>query len=171
MTRTTSTTTRPTVRRRLAAGTLGLALAASGAVAASAAPPTTGAALAQVRAATAHYHSVEAAVADGYVSDGHCVPQMGYHFQRGLAMSQGELDPTRPEILVYAPRGDGSLRLVAVEYAAHAGVDSPTLLGQAFHPPAPAGTPGPPFQTLHAWVWQGNPDGTFAAFNPNVDCG
>ena len=165
-----TTTTRVTTRR-FAAGALGLALAASGTLAASAAPPTTGAALAQVRSATAHFHSVDAALAAGYTSDGHCVPHMGYHFRRGLAMSQDDLDPTQPEILVYAPRPNGTMKLVAVEYAAHASVDSPTLFGRTFDPPAPAGTPGPPFHTLHAWVWQGNPAGTFAPHNPNVDCG
>jgi hypothetical protein len=28
----------------------------------------------------------------------------------------------------------------------------------------------PAFYALHAWVWQDNPAGTFAPFNPDVSC-
>jgi hypothetical protein len=28
----------------------------------------------------------------------------------------------------------------------------------------------PAFYALHAWVWQDNPDGVFANFNPDVSC-
>ncbi|MEX2549894.1 MAG: hypothetical protein WD638_06695, partial [Nitriliruptoraceae bacterium] len=62
---------------------------------------------------------------------------------------------------------DGQLRLVAVEYASW---QPASLFGQTFAPPAGIGEPGPPFYTLHAWIWQGNPDGVFAPFNPNVTC-
>jgi hypothetical protein len=29
----------------------------------------------------------------------------------------------------------------------------------------------PAFYSLHVWLWQTNPSGTFAAFNPDVSCG
>lgn len=122
--------------------------------------------LAQVRQATAAYHDIERALADGYVQVSPCVDNMGYHFQRGLAGSADDLDATAPEILVYAPRPDGGLRLVAVEYASWD--PASTLFGVAFDAPH-AG--GPPFHTLHAWVWQGNPDGTFSPTNPTISCG
>jgi hypothetical protein len=122
-----------------------------------------GAELSQVRRATAHYHDVSRALADGYKLASGCVPQMGFHYLRSVADDASELNPTAPNILVYAPRPDGGLRLVAVEYASW---QPASLFGQTFD--APDG--GPPFHTLHAWVWQANPRGTFAAANPNVSC-
>lgn len=125
--------------------------------------------LAQVRQATAAYHDVAAAEAAGYEEASPCVPGMGYHYARGVAEAADELDPLNPEMLVYAPRPDGSLRLVAVEYALDGAVDAEdaVLFGESFAPPGP---PGPPFYTLHAWVWQGNPLGTFSPYNPNISC-
>ncbi|WP_203336148.1 hypothetical protein [Nocardioides limicola] len=119
--------------------------------------------LAQVRAATAKYHDVNRAIAAGYELGSPCVPNMGYHYVRGVAADQSELVATDPEILVYAPLPNGKLRLVAVEYASWAPA---SLFGVQFDPPHG----GPPFHTLHAWVWQANPNGVFAAQNPNVRC-
>ena len=156
------------VRKR----TLPLLAAASallvGAAGTAASAEPVGAQLARLRQATVQYLDVEAAIADGYSGDGFCVPNMGYHFHRD-APSTGphDLDPLTPEVLVYAPRPNGTLRLVAVEYAS---VVPASLYGVDFDPPAPPGVPGPPFSTLHAWIWQGNPNGTFAAFNPNIHC-
>jgi hypothetical protein len=127
--------------------------------------PETSKQLADVRRVTAKYHDLERAHADGYQPGSPCVPHMGYHYVRSIAADQDELDPTAPNILIYAPRPDGRLRLVAVEYASRAPA---TLFGRTFDPPGPA---GPPFHTLHAWVWQANPDGTFAAHNRNISCG
>ncbi len=125
--------------------------------------------LAQVRQATAAYHDVEVARDAGYglVPGSGCVPNMGYHYARGVAASADDLDPLDPEILVYAPRPNGSLRLVAVEYASWQPAE---LFGETFADPAPPQTEGPPFYTLHAWVWQGNPLGTFSPYNPNISC-
>lgn len=120
--------------------------------------------LAAVRRATAAYHNVERAVADGYQPTSHCVPHMGFHYVRSIAASGADLDPTVPNILVYAPQPNGRLRLVAVEYASWSPA---SLFDQALDPP---GQNGPPFHTLHAWIWQANPDGTFAAHNPNITC-
>lgn len=119
--------------------------------------------LAEVRRATAQYHDVAQAVADGYEPASPCVENMGFHYLRSIAQDAGELDVATPNILVYAPRPDGRLRLVAVEYASW---EPASLFGHTFDPPHG----GPPFHTLHAWIWQANPSGTFSALNPNVSC-
>ncbi len=150
-------------RRILAGAVMAAALALTN-VAVAGAGTGAEAELAEVRRATARYHDVERAVADGYVRRSGCVPHMGYHYVRSVAGDASELQPTVPNILVYAPRGDGSLRLVAVEYAS---MKPATLFGRAFDPPHSG---GPPFHTLHAWIWQANPDGTFAALNRNISC-
>jgi hypothetical protein len=126
--------------------------------------------LAAVRRATAEFHDVQSAIGAGYVEvPVGCTPGMGYHFQldddRGIAATAADLDTLVPNILVYAPRADGGLRLVAVEYASWA--QDAQLFGTGFDA---GGNGGPPFATLHAWIWQGNPHGTFAAHNPNVHC-
>jgi hypothetical protein len=147
--------------------TIGLAAAvalAPVAAPASAGQSDTAAQLGQVRQATAKYHDLDTAVADGYQQASPCVPQMGFHYLKSVAADESQLDPTAPNILVYAPLSNGGLRLVAVEYASWAPA---TLFGRAFDPPH---EDGPPFHTLHAWVWQGNPGGMFTAQNPNVSC-
>ena len=172
MTPTTTTTPTRRTRGRVAAALAGLALAVGAPAATAGAHPghggerPLGAQLAEVRAATAKYHDVDAAVAAGYVPASECVPHMGYHYQRGVAATADELDPAAPEILVYAPRKNGSLKLVAVEYATWDA--SASLFGQAFDAPHPP--EGPPFHTLHAWVWQGNPAGVLSPIKPNVRC-
>ena len=161
------------------------------------------AALAEVRRATARYHDIEAAMADGYTvwspnpyaPDATCSSsaegQMGYHLLnpslRGSAADpaagDAELDPLRPEMLLYEKRADGKLHLVGVEYlvftaaweAAHgAGAAAPEVLGQTV--PAslhtfPGGGPAPiPHYELHVWLWSGNPNGMFSHWNPTVSC-
>ncbi len=133
--------------------------------------------LAQVRRATAQYQDVTAAVDAGYVPASPCVEAeglggMGVHYAKPyifepptLEAPHPPLDIAEPELLVYAPGPDESLQLVAVEYASWTPAE---LLGQTFDPPSPEG--GPPFHTLHAWVWKANPSGMFAPFNPNVSC-
>ena len=124
--------------------------------------------LAAVRRATAQFHDVQRAIDAGYAeAPVGCTPGMGYHYQladeRGIALTAEDLDALVPNILVYAPRADGGLRLVAVEYASWA--QDAQLFGIDFNA---GGNGGPPFATLHAWIWQSNPHGTFAAHNPNV---
>ena len=82
-----------------------------------------------------------------------------------------------PEALVYEPRRNGHLRLVALEYvvlqdawdAAHA--SPPELFGREFEL-IPAGNRYglPPFYELHAWLWKFNPRGLFDDWNPRVSC-
>ena len=131
--------------------------------------------LASVRAATARYHRVEAAIAAGYAPVSPCVEipgaAMGVHYMSMQLLLDGRLDPAQPEVLVYEPQADESLKLVAAEYmipvgmwAAQHGDSRPTLFGQTFEN-GPMDT-----YTLHAWVWRNNPWGMFAEFNPTVSC-
>jgi hypothetical protein len=134
--------------------------------------------LAAVRAATAQFHRSEVAEAAGYFDTGECVELpsvggMGYHFVNFGLLFDLELNPTQPEILVYAPSPSGGLRLVAVEYAVpiepwdeiHGENNPPSVLGQNLHPAPHLG-----LYILHAWVWQNNPAGMFEDWNPNVSC-
>jgi hypothetical protein len=124
-----------------------------------------GAQLARVRAATARFHDVAVAEAAGYRQVSPCIDRpdgaaMGAHWVR-LDLIDGRLDPAAPEALLYVPTRDGGQRLVGVEYLgtdAHA-----SLFGQHLH----AGPFGP---SLHVWVWQANPEGMFADFNPRLTC-
>jgi hypothetical protein len=122
---------------------------------------------ARIRAATAKFHSIDAAVAAGYQLLDVCFDDatggMGYHYLKGV---DGTLDPLAPEALVYEVK-DHSARLVAVEYIVPDSV-SPSqpatqILGQSLHH-----HPVLPLWVLHAWIWEPNPDGMFADFNPNV---
>lgn len=139
--------------------------------------------LAEIRAATARYHRVEVAIADGYAKAGGCVAlpgvgAMGIHYVNGALWNDAAFDATRPEVLVYEPQKNGRLRLVAVEYfiwrsnwdAAHPG-STPSLLGHDFFKSfGPAAHGLPEHYELHAWLWRHNPNGMFAQWNPNVTC-
>jgi hypothetical protein len=146
--------------------------------------------LAQVRRATAKYHRLDAAVADGYelgwvngagvrIVAG-CVAHptmgaMGYHYFNEDLMADNAVDALAPEVLVYAPDDDGELHLAAVEWVVRSaqsnppGVsEAPSVLGMDMHILVPP--PGPAFYLEHAWVWSENPSGMFADWNPEVSC-
>lgn len=116
--------------------------------------------LAEVRQATSQYQDLEAAEADGYALDDHCVPGMGFHAVNGPLVDD-EVDHREPEVLVYAP-GDDGLELVAVEYLS---TEQTSLFDREFDPPH-----DPVPWSLHAWVWQGNPEGVFHPTNPKISC-
>jgi hypothetical protein len=129
--------------------------------------------LKEVHAASARYHSTKQAEAAGYVADPFCVEVpgvggMGHHW-----VNSGLVDPvfeaTRPEVMLYAPDRNGTLKLVAVEYIViDAGQPAPTFDGQPFDV---GGTPVPVAHwSLHVWLGKPNPSGLFAPFNPDVDC-
>lgn len=135
--------------------------------------------LRQLRVLLATYEDVDAALADGFEQFGHCMsgPQgaQGIHFTNGARIDDPGLDPLETEVLMYEPRADGSLRLIGAEYlvfqqAWHsAGTDaSPALLGREFY--LNTTLLDEPFYALHAWVWQHNPLGMFANWNPLVSC-
>jgi hypothetical protein len=133
--------------------------------------------------ATSRFRDVDRAVAAGYQPTAECVPGMGYHYGHPALVNDTNIDPTRPEILVYAPNSRGALRLVALEYfRADADGDKtttedrPTLFGHPFdgpmdgHPVPPGSPPMPVHYDLHAWVYHSNPAGELAPENPRVRC-
>jgi hypothetical protein len=140
-----------------------------------------------VRGATIRYQSLSVADQHGYAllkdKDGiACIANpgvgtMGIHYVNGDLVGSGQVKATQPQALVYEPEANGQLRLVAVEYvvfqvqwdATH--TTRPTLFGQRFML-TPAGNRYdlPAFYSLHAWIWQDNPDGLFAMWNPSVHC-
>jgi hypothetical protein len=103
---------------------------------------------------------------------------MGYHYQNINYLLDGIVDPSLPEILVYEPKKNGKLQLVAVEFMVIAEYwdavnDEPPMLGgQVFDDHRAPGSGGPPFPhyQLHAWVWKNNPAGIYSPFNPNITC-
>ena len=147
-----------------------------------------GSELGKVRKATAAYHEVDRAIADGYsfrlpeIGGNTCIAQpgvgaMGVHMVN-TGLLDATLDPLRPEVLVYDPKtrhGGEKLRLVAVEYVVFAsawtGSSPPRMFGRTFdYVPSPNRYDLPAFYALHAWVWKRNPSGTFSAWNPRVHC-
>jgi len=139
--------------------------------------------------ATARFHSTAQATSAGYgpfpagVPLHECISSldntgaMGFHWLNAANLTTN-LDPTKPQVLVYAPDRRGNLHLVALEYvvfqsdwkAAH-GDTTPMLFGQMF---MATGEPNryqiPAFYSLHVWLWRYNPSGLYAPFNPDVSC-
>jgi hypothetical protein len=133
--------------------------------------------LAAVRQATARYHDVNRAFADGYVPFPPCVAvpglgTMGIHFVNFGLVFDLTTSAKSPEMLLYVPTSDGD-RLVGAEYfVIDVGQPAPELFGQRLdgpmiHPDEPT---IPSHYELHAWIWQGNPAGMFAEFNPGLTC-
>lgn len=151
--------------------------------------------LGAVLLATSKYHDVNVALADGYQATENCVQAppggMGLHYVNP-SLAEAAPDPLKPAILLYLPT-DAGIKLIGVEYSAAAmantadgaalwlGADppdswatsAPSALGQTFNGPmAGHGPPGaePWHYDLHVWLWEDNPSGLFADFNPNVHC-
>ena len=124
--------------------------------------------LQQARAASARYRNFDNATADGYQDINVIVPEMGHHYLK-MANLDINFDYKKPELLVYNREHDGSMKLVAVEYAVPIDL-TPTT--------APAGFTGNAdvwdrntffgLWLLHAWVWEYNPNGVFNPTNPEV---
>ena len=88
----------------------------------------------------------------------------------------GKIDVDQPEILVYEPRNNGTLKLVALEYLVFASdwnaTSKPRLFGTDFDTLQPGNRYGLPLSyALHAWLWKPNPNGMLKPYNPRVDCG
>ncbi len=139
--------------------------------------------LQRARDATRKFRDVAVARAAGYATSGECAQDpkyggMGIHYSNPELVADGKLDVTKPEILVYQPLPDGELRLGAVEYfQADADQDlatdpdRPSLFGLPFDGPMLGHEPGMPIHyDLHVWLYNHNPAGLFAAWNPRVRC-
>ena len=135
--------------------------------------------LATVRSATAKYHRLSTALADGYIPVSGCeqlpgVGAMGVHYLNPVLASDGVIDPLRPELLLYVPTGGGRLQLAGVEYfAAEQAVPArPSALGLPFNGPMDGHSAQMPrHYDLHLWLWKHNPAGVAATWNPALSCG
>jgi hypothetical protein len=132
--------------------------------------------LAAVRQATDRYHDLSAALADGYVEFYVCTEQpgvgtMGQHYVNLSLAGDPAVDPLRPEVLVYAPKRNGGLKLVGVEYVTFDTASQPSVLGQPMlFRPAGNRYGLPDFYEMHAWIWKDNPLGMHNDWNPTVTC-
>jgi hypothetical protein len=142
--------------------------------------------LAEVRRATSPFRDLDAALAANYVKfpalAGDCVAEpgqggMGIHYLNA-SLLDAELDPLRPEMLVYRRNTDGSHALLAAEYVVFAPVwdalhpQPPVLFGHPMHlvrTPNRYGTEMPLYE-LHVWLWEHNRNGLFNDWNPAVSC-
>jgi hypothetical protein len=163
----------------------------------------------EVRAATDRFRNVEVALAEGYVRDpgnmcdtapmmgrSKALGGMGIHFFRpdllGITAPPNprvdgkgtHTDFRKPSILIYEPRADGSLELVAVENLVfkkawhEAGNEGlPTFHGVAYDsmsddPKTPIDEAHmfEPHYDRHVWLYRNNANGMFAQFNPTVTC-
>ncbi|HEX8512919.1 MAG TPA: hypothetical protein VF688_07410 [Allosphingosinicella sp.] len=163
----------------------------------------------EVRAATARFRNVKVALAEGYVRDpgNMCdtasmmgrpaaLGGMGIHFFRpDLLGIKGPPNPRvdgdgthtdfrKPAILIYEPRADGSLELVAVENlvfkkAWHAAGNNglPTFHGVEYDSMADDPETAideahmfEPHYDRHVWLYRENANGMFAQYNPTVTC-
>ncbi|MEL6660231.1 MAG: hypothetical protein AAFP77_31140 [Bacteroidota bacterium] len=124
----------------------------------------------QVSAATEQYINFQTALDDGLFDVSGYVENMGHHYLNpGLVDGTFELE--KPEIILYVPNDNGDMEMVAVEYAIVP--DDPNNPGEA-----PEGFTGDEdvwhFNEmvgqwqLHVWTILPNPDGIFAAFNPDI---
>ncbi len=131
--------------------------------------------LERLRAATAPFRDLGAAQAAGYptatpacLSDS-TLGGMGHHYVN-RAHVDGRLELEHPEILLYAPVPNGAPKLVAVEYIIPYRIlsrdaEAPRIFGQALQRSDPL-----KLWYLHVWVWEENPAGLFADWNPKVAC-
>jgi len=93
---------------------------------------------------------------------------MGLHYGNG-ARIDGVPNELEPEVLMYEPQANGQLKLVGVEFVipftAWTQATPPSLYGESFQR-------NEMFKVwaLHAWIFQDNPRGVFASWNPSVSC-
>ena len=137
--------------------------------------PTIAGDLERLRTATAPFRDLGAAQAAGYpTATPPCLADsaqggMGHHYVN-RAHVDGRLDLEHPEILLYAPASNGKPKLVAVEYIIPYRIlsrdaEAPIIFGQALRRSDPL-----KLWYLHVWVWEENPAGLFADWNPKVTC-
>ena len=138
--------------------------------------------LKEVCVSTAPFKQTDEAIAAGYRPIGPETPHMGQHWINLQLAMQGGFNPEKPAILTYSTIGE-TLRLTGVAYLVPfvgAPPAQPQLSGAVWHyhegsleeelressrshdhetmPDAGAAM-------FHAWIWESNPDGIFAADN------
>ena len=127
----------------------------------------------RVRDANDRFRDISVAVAEGYrpmpCVSGADGGAMGVHYVNAKLLAADAVDIRRPQAVMYEPRPDGRMVLIAVEYITAKGPAS--LEGQLFNfTGAPNRYGLGPFYALHVWAWKPNPRGAFADMNPNVTC-
>lgn len=176
---------------------------------AAAAPAPGEPTLDEVRTLTARFQNVEVALAEGYVRDPTdmcdvapmmgrpaALGGMGIHFFRpdllGITAPPNprvdgngtHTDFRKPSILIYEPRADGTLELVAVEnlvfkkaWEEAGNKTRPTFHGveydYMFDDPKTSVDDAHNFEPhydRHVWLYRTNANGMFAQFNPTVTC-
>ena len=162
---------------------LGLGAALSVAEAGNSPGPKMQRHLDKVKAATKRYKHVDVALRDGYLASDHCeekpgVGAMGYHYINPEFFGDRRIRPLHPEELLYLPTPSGGRRLGGVEYARadadqdlSTDSDRPDFYGRRFDGPMAGHFPGQPIHyDLHVWLFQDNPEGVFARYNPEASC-
>ena len=136
----------------------------------------------KVREITEQYKDVAIAKASGYALAFGCVSgpdsgAMGLHYVNMPLVTDGEIDASKPEIILYEPAGNDQVRLVGADYHVLADAwdkthtSAPELMGQKFQQfEAPNRFGLPRFYTLHVWAWKNNPTGTFVNWHANISC-
>jgi hypothetical protein len=139
--------------------------------------------LKDLRTSLARYHDIENALADGYQLGYHglvtgCVQKpgegaMGYHYFNWAKMDDPAIVESDPEVLVYHSSEDGTLVLGAVEWVvpvssweAAGNAAAPVVFGQTLHVINPVLN----WYVQHAWLFDDNPAGVWADWNPDVSC-
>jgi hypothetical protein len=139
----------------------------------------------KVRESTERFKDVAEAEREGYALSFGCVSgpdqgAMGLHFINMYLVGKGTIDPAKPQIILYEPTADGSLKLTGADFLVDAqqwDADKthkpgpPELMGQLFHyfeSPNRFGLKA--FYTLHVWAWKDNPNGAFVNWHPAVSC-
>lgn len=146
-----------------------------------------------VRGATQQYQNV--ANATGFTPVLGCVSgpdhgAMGVHYVNTgelngeTLLPDGQLDPTKPQALIYEPQSNGEMKLVGVEFIILASAlpsgAAPEVDGHLMSyidgpsTARPKATPNryglPAFFELHVWAWKDNPQGSFVDWNNHVTC-
>jgi hypothetical protein len=135
--------------------------------------------LASLRAYASGMHTVDLAARGGFDTpitgclDNPPEGGMGFHYANMSRLFDTSAPAVlEPEILVFPQEQNGRQQLGAVEYFIPYGDDfpqagsPPVLFGQAFTRNDGAGG-----WMLHVWLWNHNPAGMFANWNPTVSCG
>jgi hypothetical protein len=105
---------------------------------------------------------------------------MGVHYVNGkfdgtTLSSEGQLDATQPQALIYEPQANGEMKLVGVEFIVFASAVPANVNPQVEgHLMVYVGSPNryglPAFFELHVWAWKDNPQGAFVDWNDHVNC-
>jgi hypothetical protein len=150
----------------------------------AAAPALSFGMLQTMRAATKQFRDVDVAIAAGYQPTEVCVAlpdgsaAMGYHYFNMDNVMDGVNDPTKPDILLYTHDEAGNLHLAGLEFFQPdadqdltTDDDRPSFDGHPFDGPMEGHEPGMPVHyDLHIWLYEHNPAGMLAGFNPSVSC-